>query len=1056
MTVPVHARAGVLVVAAAGYGKTTVLEALAAESGQAQVMPADRLLAEFDRPGAPDPAASDALLIDDLDRLSEADQHRLLVALGRLPASVHLALASRRPLNRSALAALRRPVRERHATDLALSVEAATRVLRDEHGIQDADQAEAIHQLTAGWPALVHWAGDALGRSGTALSGLAEVLTDPAGATSSWLHQQVIPDLTPAMRTILELAEDVGPLSAELLRHLDVALPDVPAQSAQSAQSARSARSAHQPGEGSPVEAALADLAAIGVLAPLPGVRTGGVPELWLPVPVLAAAVRRRGVPPTDAHRLRAAAQWYVAHRLPLWAAVVLVRAGQSDLAVALIAEQGDEMLAAGGATALAALIDDLPDAACDDVRLQLLLGDARRMAGDIEGAARVFGSLVRTVESGRSWTAALAWRVAMVRYMRGAYREALVACDGAADPDVDPDADPAAPADLVMLHTCRASALFALGEAQVSQQVARRGVALAESAGEPRLRAAAYTALALSETGSDRELHLRLARDAAEAAGDVVQLARVLVNQGDHLLAIAEYEAALEVTLRARAAAELGAPPGLLQVATHNVGEALVRVGRYAEAEFAFERTARLGRRVGLARAAIGLRGLGEVRRVLGLPEQARMAYEEAVELSRQMGDMQVLVPALCGLSRVMAEARTPDVVAAARVPADEAVAIAPAEMRPAALVARGWVALAEGDVARARELAAEAVEGARHARVTPALAEALELTGAVAPDPPTARAALAEAAALWQRAGALPAVDRLAVLMGRLPGADAAARVAAREAGRRLLQLGVRSVDGGPVLPVDGTASSLRVRVLGGFEVSAAGRPVPLTAWRSKQARTLVKLLVARRGRPVPRGEICELLWPDDEPQRTAHRLSVLLSVVRSVLDAGKIFPPDQYIRADPAGLSLVREHVVVDAEELLRDAAHAVRLARAGEVARARELLAEVDSAYVGDAFDDEPYEEWADALREETRAAWLRSVRAAAELARRAGDDDQAIAGLVRLLAADPLDESAHRALVGVLVRAGRHGEARRAFDRWSAAMRSIEAPAPSPEVLRSAP
>lgn len=55
MTVPVHARAGVLVVAAAGYGKTTVLEALAAESSQAQVMPADRLLAEFDRPGAPDP-----------------------------------------------------------------------------------------------------------------------------------------------------------------------------------------------------------------------------------------------------------------------------------------------------------------------------------------------------------------------------------------------------------------------------------------------------------------------------------------------------------------------------------------------------------------------------------------------------------------------------------------------------------------------------------------------------------------------------------------------------------------------------------------------------------------------------------------------------------------------------------------------------------------------------------------------------------------------------------------------------------------------------------------
>src|SRR3712207_7466618 len=57
----------------------------------------------------------------------------------------------------------------------------------------------------------------------------------------------------------------------------------------------------------------------------------------------------------------------------------------------------------------------------------------------------------------------------------------------------------------------------------------------------------------------------------------------------------------------------------------------------------------------------------------------------------------------------------------------------------------------------------------------------------------------------------------------------------------------------------------------------VLVGARPVPLTAWRSRQARSLLKILVARRGRPVPRTELCELLWPDDDPQRTAHRLSV-----------------------------------------------------------------------------------------------------------------------------------------------------------------------------------
>ncbi len=311
-----------------------------------------------------------------------------------------------------------------------------------------------------------------------------------------------------------------------------------------------------------------------------------------------------------------------------------------------------------------------------------------------------------------------------------------------------------------------------------------------------------------------------------------------------------------------------------------------------------------------------------------------------------------------------------------------------------------------------------------------------------------------LTEALVLWQRAGAVPAADRILVLLGRLPGAAGPDRMAAKEAGSRLLALGVRAVDGAPVLPAEGVSAPLHIRVLGGFEVLVGGRPVPMTAWRSRQARTLVKMLVARRGRPIPRAEVCEILWPDDDPARTAHRLSVLLSVVRGVLDPAKAWEPDHYLRADLTGLSLDLSHATVDAIDLLRDTAHADQLARSGEEARARVLLAEVDAGYPGDAFDEEPYEAWANALREETRAVWMRALRTAAELARRAGEHDQAITTLVRLLAADPLDESAHRLLVGVLVEAGRHGEARRAFDRWGRAMRSIDAPGPPDSVLRA--
>jgi DNA-binding SARP family transcriptional activator len=75
-----------------------------------------------------------------------------------------------------------------------------------------------------------------------------------------------------------------------------------------------------------------------------------------------------------------------------------------------------------------------------------------------------------------------------------------------------------------------------------------------------------------------------------------------------------------------------------------------------------------------------------------------------------------------------------------------------------------------------------------------------------------------------------------------------------------------------------------------------------------------------------------------------------------------------------------------------------------------------------------------------------------VRRLATLLSRAGRGSEAVGILVRLLAVDPYDEQVHRRLVTGLVRAGRHGEARRAFDRWCLAMREIDAPLPDSRVV----
>ncbi|WP_433796675.1 tetratricopeptide repeat protein [Actinoplanes sp. CA-252034] len=1011
-------RAGrcLIYVAAAGYGKSTTLETLCAD-GAGTYWTAEALLA---RPYRDPRTAGARVVVDDLCALPGPAQRQLARDLAELPAEVELWLAARRPLDPGFYSALPGTAVERGAADLALSLDQVARVLREEHGIVDAEPAVRVYDVTAGWPALVQFAGEALGRHGVGSEELLAALTEPGTPAASWIGEQVLAEQPEDAAVLMDAAVTLGPLPEALCIGLaDAGLLDtgVPAGPLQSLRWLRRA----------------------GLLV----AGAGGAPRLVPAVSAVLGQRRRAGCAGTGVRSdafVDFAAGWYSGNGHPLAAAALLHRAGRPAQCAAVLAEHGDRMLAAGGGEQVVRLLRAIPDAE-RSFAVRLVHGDALRMTGDAAGALRVFAPLLE--DPARCGDAGLRWRAAMVHYMRGEYATALELCT--------PPADAGRTVDDVLLLACRAGALMMLGRSADSAAVAADALRCADGGGDDRAKAAAHIAAALGAVGARRDEHLAAALEAAQRAGDVVTVVRVLVNRAEGLIRDARYPEALRVAARAVATAEHSCPPGLLVAALSNAGDALLRLGRYDEAERHFERVVAVSHRAGLSRAASGLWGIAEVRRQLGRREQSRTAFEEAVEAARAVDDTQVLVPALAGLTRVLLDGPDPD-LAAARRAAEEAERAAPRILLPLALVAAGWVAFAEGVLPVAQQRAAAAVTAARASRRADCLANALELVAAVGTDTGGAVAALREAEAIWRAAGALPAADRALVLLGRVPGADGAQRSAAKAAARRLMDLGVPAIDGTRLPASEDGSTPVRMRVLGGFEVFVDGRPVPLPAWRSRQARSLVKILVARRGRPVARLELRELLWPDDEPHRTAHRLSVLLSVVRTVLDPARRWPTDHHVRADLAGISLDPGHVAVDVEELLSDAAHAALLIRTGDRAHAREVLVELDELYRGDAFSDEPYEQWADGLREEARAVWLRALRDLAGLSRAAGDLDQAVTYLVRLLAIDAYDETVHRNLVEVLVRAGRHGEARRAFDRWCQAMRSIDAPVPTARVL----
>ena len=173
------------------------------------------------------------------------------------------------------------------------------------------------------------------------------------------------------------------------------------------------------------------------------------------------------------------------------------------------------------------------------------------------------------------------------------------------------------------------------------------------------------------------------------------------------------------------------------------------------------------------------------------------------------------------------------------------------------------------------------------------------------------------------------------------------------------RLRRASARLVYGAPP-----AGPEIAVRTLGGFVVLRHGEPLPASAWQSKKARTLLKILIARRGRPVPRDALMEALWPGEDPAKLSNRLSVALATLRSVLG------PEVVLQMEGA-VAVNLDAVAVDVEAFLADV-------EAGS-------LAEAERRYRGDFLEEDLYEDWAADTREAARAAYASALRGLARAA-----------------------------------------------------------------------
>jgi DNA-binding SARP family transcriptional activator len=1037
-----------LVVAGGGYGKTTALrqlttgrpahwlaltasdrqveslsahiaETLAAQSGDRTVITspstpgavAGAALGASDRHGLAQAHAAAIcagldsrnepvmLVLDDVDQLSDEDSSTpFLSALCLLaPPQLRVVLGGRR-IPGLGLGSVRGrgEMLELTAQDLAFTRGETEELLVARLGSEGRAVAEACWELTAGWAAALRLLADRLARAEPAAW---PAVLDEARRRSGSLWREFAVELlereAPAAQRILSVAALVPAVDPELLAGLGI---DAAREELDSLQSR-----------------------GLIVISGEHGARAVS--------PVVAESVTER-LPAAEADDIRGRAVVWLERAGRLEEALDAALPGDRQKLLALLRRIGRPLVARGSGVRVAEILRGLEPEA--ELELHVIRADALVAAGDWDGAMERFADIDRRTGDA-ALAPATAWRYGALLYLRGETDAAMRTLAAALD-------EGSMSADDALVSAWLSSTLWSRGEVADAAGLAELALAQATASGDPAARAGAHVAVALAASGrGDREAnqrHYRLALAAAGEAGDAVQLARVHANLSSKAVEDAEYQLAIDEADRALTAAAGHDLFGALAIA--NKAEALIRIGELDEARPLLVQSAEMFTALGSLTASTPYVLMGALDTERGDLARARVSLERARRLAERAGDVHAEAAALCGLSRVLVE----EDLDAARVHARHALERATDLERAVALCAAALVELRADELDAARSLAAEAQAVAERTNDRASLARALEIQGAAMR--PFDLARIEAAARLWREVGDPIAAHRADMILATARGDRAGAERARDE----LVRLGVRpDLDvAGTILAEPRSAAGLAIATLGRFVVTRSDGPIPLTAWQSRKARDLLKLLVARRGGPLTRDAAAEALWPEEPPGPLANRLSVALSTLRRVLDPERRYPPDHFIAGDGQSLALEVDHVAVDVIAFLEAAEAGVRLASGGDDAAAEDALRDAARRYAGDFLEDDLYADWAVDCRERARSAAQEVARLLARAALRRGDEEEAVRQLRRLLERDPYDADAWGALMGAQLRLRRYGEARRQHALYARRMAELGLPA----------
>ena len=246
---------------------------------------------------------------------------------------------------------------------------------------------------------------------------------------------------------------------------------------------------------------------------------------------------------------------------------------------------------------------------------------------------------------------------------------------------------------------------------------------------------------------------------------------------------------------------------------------------------------------------------------------------------------------------------------------------------------------------------------------------------------------------------------------------------------------------------------SAELQIALLGRLFITLGGQELLDSAWRSRQERRLLLILLAARGARVPIERLLDWLWPDADQSAGATTLRSAISGLRHTLEhESGARASSRYILTRDGGYAWnTASGAWVDAEEFLaltdRESGTENREPMLGVSDRVENLERAI-ALYRGDYLADESDVRWAATTREALRERFLSALHELAELRLSADDYDAASELARRGLACDRLREPFYRLLMRSHARAGDVAGALQSYARCRSALDEELGAAPS--------